>query len=143
MPILYLYGGTNGVPNLAATVTASSVNSGGGSAIFPLPSSLATSSYGLVTANAMSDGSYLPNGVNFFAVGSSQTIPGNPFGVGAQFAKTYWPGQDAVGKRIRLDKVDGPIAEVVGVTKINMSRQKIARAALERRDNMKDRGAAP
>jgi len=81
MPILYLYSGTNGVPNLAATVTASSVTSGGGSAAFPLPSSLATSSYGLVTANAMSDGSYLPNGINFFAVGSSQTIAGNPFGV--------------------------------------------------------------
>jgi hypothetical protein len=34
----------------------------------------------------MSDGSYTPNGVNFFAVGSSQTIEGNPFGVsvGAQ-----------------------------------------------------------
>jgi YVTN family beta-propeller protein len=31
----------------------------------------------------MSDGSYLPNGVNFFAVGSSQTIEGNPFGVAA------------------------------------------------------------
>jgi len=37
--------------------------------------------------------------------------------VNEQFANTYWPGQDAIGKRIRLDKVDGPWAEVVGVAK--------------------------
>jgi macrolide transport system ATP-binding/permease protein len=37
--------------------------------------------------------------------------------VNQQFAKTYWPGQDAVGKRIRLDSTDGPAAEVVGVAK--------------------------
>jgi macrolide transport system ATP-binding/permease protein len=35
--------------------------------------------------------------------------------VNQQFAKTYWPGQDAIGKRIRLDSMDGPAAEVVGV----------------------------
>ncbi len=90
MPILYLYGGINGEPGLAATATASSVNSNGGSATFPLPSSLAASSYGLVTANAMSDGSYMPNGTNFLAVGSGQTVQGNPFGVGAQFSATTW-----------------------------------------------------
>ena len=83
MPTLYLYSGVNGTPSLAATVTASSVNSGGSSATFPLTASLASNSYGLVTANATSSGSYLPNGVNFFAVGSSQTIAGNPFGVAA------------------------------------------------------------
>ncbi|MBZ5593775.1 MAG: ABC transporter permease [Acidobacteriia bacterium] len=37
--------------------------------------------------------------------------------VNQQFAKTYWPGQDPIGKRIRLDKPDGPVAEVVGVAK--------------------------
>jgi ABC-type antimicrobial peptide transport system permease subunit len=37
--------------------------------------------------------------------------------VNQQFAKTYWPGQDAIGKRIRLDRADGPAAEVVGVAK--------------------------
>jgi predicted permease len=37
--------------------------------------------------------------------------------VNQQFAKTYWPGQDAIGKRIRLDTADGPAAEVVGVAK--------------------------
>lgn len=83
MPILYLYSGASGTPSLAATVTASSVLSGSSSATFPLPSSLASNSYSLVTANAMSDGSYMPNGVNFFAVGSSQSLAGAPFGVAA------------------------------------------------------------
>jgi macrolide transport system ATP-binding/permease protein len=37
--------------------------------------------------------------------------------VNQQFAKTYWPGQDPIGKRIRLDSAAGPTAEVVGVAK--------------------------
>ena len=40
--------------------------------------------------------------------------------VNQQFAKTYWPGQDAIGKRIRVESMDGmegPAAEVVGVAK--------------------------
>jgi predicted permease len=37
--------------------------------------------------------------------------------VNQQFAKTYWPGQDPIGKRIRLDSASGPTAEVVGVAK--------------------------
>jgi predicted permease len=37
--------------------------------------------------------------------------------VNQQFAKTYWPGQDPIGKRIRLDSADGLPAEVVGVAK--------------------------
>jgi predicted permease len=37
--------------------------------------------------------------------------------VNQQFAKTYWPGQDPIGKRIRLDSADGPVAVVVGVAK--------------------------
>jgi predicted permease len=37
--------------------------------------------------------------------------------VNQQFAKTYWPGQDAIGKRIRLGSAEGPLAEVVGVAK--------------------------
>jgi len=37
--------------------------------------------------------------------------------VNEQFAKTYWPGQDPIGKRLRVDSVDGPVAEVVGVAK--------------------------
>jgi len=81
MPILYLFDGVNGTPSLAATVTASSVASGGGSATFPLPSSLAANSYGLITANATSSGTYQPNGVNLYAVGSSQSQTGAPFGV--------------------------------------------------------------
>ncbi len=37
--------------------------------------------------------------------------------VNEQFAKTYWPGQDPLGKTIRLDTPDGPRAEIVGVAK--------------------------
>ena len=37
--------------------------------------------------------------------------------VNEQFAKTYWPDQDPIGKRIRLERADGPEAEVVGVAK--------------------------
>lgn len=37
--------------------------------------------------------------------------------VNQQFAKTYWPGQYPIGKRLRLDSADGPAAEVVGLAK--------------------------
>jgi len=37
--------------------------------------------------------------------------------VNEQFAKIYWPGQDPIGKRIRLDSAGGPAAEVVGIAK--------------------------
>src|SRR5262249_12339961 len=32
-------------------------------------------------------------------------------------ARKYWLGQDAIGKRLRLERADGPWAEVVGVAK--------------------------
>jgi len=35
--------------------------------------------------------------------------------VNEQFAKHYWPGEDAVGKHIRLDSRDGTPVEIVGV----------------------------
>jgi predicted permease len=37
--------------------------------------------------------------------------------VNEQFAKTYWPKQDPIGKRVRLNSPDGPSAEVVGIAK--------------------------
>ena len=37
--------------------------------------------------------------------------------VNEQFAKTYWPNQEPIGKQLRLDGPGGPLAEVVGLTK--------------------------
>jgi predicted permease len=39
--------------------------------------------------------------------------------VNEEFAKKYWPKQDAVGKRLRLNDSNGPWVEVVGLTKTN------------------------
>ncbi len=37
--------------------------------------------------------------------------------VNEYFAHHYWPGQDAIGKRIRLDRADGVPVEIVGIAK--------------------------
>jgi putative ABC transport system permease protein len=37
--------------------------------------------------------------------------------VNQQFAKTYWPNQDAIGKRFHLNDPKGPLVEIVGVTR--------------------------
>ncbi|HEY2168666.1 MAG TPA: ABC transporter permease, partial [Candidatus Angelobacter sp.] len=37
--------------------------------------------------------------------------------VNEEFARFYWPGQDPVGKRVRLDNAQGPWVQVVGVAK--------------------------
>jgi macrolide transport system ATP-binding/permease protein len=37
--------------------------------------------------------------------------------VNEEFAKTYWPNQDALGKRLHLNSNSGPWLEIVGVTK--------------------------
>ena len=37
--------------------------------------------------------------------------------VNEEFAKQYWPGQDALGKRLRLNDDKGPWLEVVGIAK--------------------------
>jgi putative ABC transport system permease protein len=37
--------------------------------------------------------------------------------VNEEFAKTYWPGQNPIGKRLRLNDGNGPWLEVVGVTR--------------------------
>lgn len=39
--------------------------------------------------------------------------------VNAEFANTYWPRRDPIGKRFRLNDSNGPWVEVVGVTKTN------------------------
>jgi putative ABC transport system permease protein len=43
--------------------------------------------------------------------------------VNEQFAKHYWPGADAVGKRVRLDGGAGPPVEIVGVAQTVKYRQ--------------------
>jgi predicted permease len=37
--------------------------------------------------------------------------------VNEEFAKTYWPNQDPLGKRFHLNDAKGPMLEIVGVTK--------------------------
>ena len=37
--------------------------------------------------------------------------------VNEQFAQHYWPGEEAVGRRIRLDDTQGPRVEIVGVAR--------------------------
>jgi macrolide transport system ATP-binding/permease protein len=37
--------------------------------------------------------------------------------VNQAFAEKYWPNQDSIGKKIRLDDVNGPLFQVVGVAK--------------------------
>jgi predicted permease len=37
--------------------------------------------------------------------------------VNEHFAATYWPGQDPIGKQLRIGAVDGSTAEIVGVAK--------------------------
>jgi predicted permease len=39
--------------------------------------------------------------------------------VNQQFAKTYWPNQDAIGKRFHLNDPKGPLVEIIGVTHTN------------------------
>jgi len=43
--------------------------------------------------------------------------------VNEQFARHYWPGEDAVGKRLHLDSATGPLVEVVGVAQTVKYRQ--------------------
>ena len=37
--------------------------------------------------------------------------------VNEAFARRYWPGQDPIGKRVRVDTTEGPWVEIVGVAK--------------------------
>jgi predicted permease len=39
--------------------------------------------------------------------------------VNQQFAKTYWPNQDAIGKRFHVNDPKAPLVEIVGVTHTN------------------------
>jgi predicted lysophospholipase L1 biosynthesis ABC-type transport system permease subunit len=37
--------------------------------------------------------------------------------VNEEFARRYWPGQDALGKRLRIASADGPWMEVIGIAR--------------------------
>lgn len=39
--------------------------------------------------------------------------------VNEQFARHYWPNQDALGKRIRMHNASGPLVEIVGIAKMS------------------------
>jgi hypothetical protein len=95
MPVLYMYSGADGVGSLSQTIIASSVAGDGSSATFPLPSSLASNGYWLVTANATNTGTgYFPNGVNYYSVASSQSQSGNPYGVAVAGISDEWADRD-------------------------------------------------
>jgi predicted permease len=51
-----------------------------------------------------------------FRVTDTATSP-NVAVVNEELAKRYWPGQDPIGKRFRLDNRNGPFFEIVGVAK--------------------------
>lgn len=78
-PQLYVYDKSR---NVVAQSIATSVDSNGATATFPFPSSLSQDSYSLAVANRGSDGGIVPASVNVLSIASSQTITGNPFGVG-------------------------------------------------------------
>lgn len=66
---------------------------------------------------------------NYFDIMRIPIVRGRPFRVtdtansprvaivNQELAKNYWPGQDPIGKRIRLDDRNGPWVEIVGVAK--------------------------
>jgi predicted permease len=37
--------------------------------------------------------------------------------VNETFARTFWPGEDAIGKRFRVGRVDNPVNEIVGIVR--------------------------
>src|SRR5256885_7929257 len=37
--------------------------------------------------------------------------------INEQFAKHYWPNQDAIGKRLHLTSAKGPLIQIVGIAK--------------------------
>jgi macrolide transport system ATP-binding/permease protein len=39
--------------------------------------------------------------------------------VNQQFARHYWPGQDAIGKRFHLHSTTGPLVQIVGIAKMS------------------------
>lgn len=80
-PVLYAFRGSDGIPNLYTSITASSVSDNGASATFSLPDSLPQGAYALVTANRDQDGGNSTNAYNAFIVAGSQSVAGNPYGV--------------------------------------------------------------
>jgi macrolide transport system ATP-binding/permease protein len=50
-----------------------------------------------------------------FMVTDKEGAPGVAI-INEEFAKTYWPGQDAIGKRVRLDNKKNEWIQIVGIT---------------------------
>jgi YVTN family beta-propeller protein len=90
MPEMYIFSGTSGNPSFYTEIDASSVDPSGATATFNLPSNMPQNAYAFETVNQNADGTVQHQGSNFFVAASSQTIPGNPFGVAAQLISTTW-----------------------------------------------------
>lgn len=90
MPEMYVFSGTGGNPAFYTEIDASSVDPSGATATFNLPSNMPQNAYAFETMNQNADGTVQHQGFNYFAAASSQTIPGNPFGVAAQVISTTW-----------------------------------------------------
>lgn len=81
MPLLYVYDG-NG--DIVATETATSISGDSSQATFPFPSSLQQNGYSVAVANKIDTNQGISAvGTNYLSIASSQTVPGNPFGVAA------------------------------------------------------------
>lgn len=88
MPVLYIYGTSNGQGGLQRTLTANSVTPDHQSASFDFPTGLNASLYGLVLMNKQSDGSEAYVDTTFLSIGAQSYVPG-AFGVAGQSVSTY------------------------------------------------------
>src|SRR5205823_1931213 len=60
-------------------------------------------------------GTEIVRGRDFSAADRKETRP--VVVVNEQFAREYWPGQDPIGKRVKLAEADSPWMEVVGIAR--------------------------
>ncbi len=97
LPLLYIY---DNHQNLVNTITATNVSADRTQATFPFPSSLSSSAYSLAIVNQTNTGpGFSTAGTNLLSIASSQTIPGNPFGVAVNALTDAWEDRDGCEKQ--------------------------------------------